>query len=153
HGVRQVRRRRPTRSPVPDALSARLEDLVCVVGEANAWPYRVRRASRGRGQDERLGGERVPDEIIHWVAHRVATGETFDLIVAPGRPLSPSTAFHVELSEDEIRCGAPRHELGARFARFSRPTDLLCAWGHHGLDLAIASGIAPAERLDLRAVA
>jgi hypothetical protein len=87
------------------------------------------------------------------VAHRLATEETFELIVAPARPLAPSTAFHIELPEAVILGGAPRGELGARFARFSRPTDLLCAWGHHGLDLAIAAGGAPAERLDLRAAA
>lgn len=162
-GVRQVRRPRPPRRPVPEAIARRFDDLVCVVGEANAWPYRsgqIRPEDEPDGRDERgAGGRRAArdgarrDELVHWVAHRVATGRTFDLILAPARPLSPSTAFHVELSEDVLRGGAPRGELGERFARFCRPTDLLCAWGHHGLDLAIESGIAPAERLDLRAEA
>ena len=68
-------------------------------------------------------------------------------------PLAPSTVFHIELDEAAILGGAPRGDLGARFARFARPPDLLCAWGHHGLDLAIAAGVAPVERIDLRAAA
>jgi DTW domain-containing protein YfiP len=157
--VRQVHRPRPPRRAVPDAIVERFDDLVCVVGEANAWPYRGR--WRTRGCDEPAapavpGGEPT-DELVHWVAHRVATGETFERIVAPAGPLSSSTAFHIELAEAAILGGAPRGELGARFARFARPADLLCAWGHHGLDLgldlAIAAGVAPAARLDLRAAA
>lgn len=143
-GVRQVQRPRPPRRRVPDAVVQRFDDLVCVVGEANAWPYR---------SGERPDEPERRDELVHWVAHRVATGETFGLIVAPERPLSPSTAFHIDLPEDGLRRGAPRSELAPRFARFARPTDLLCAWGHHGLDLGIAAGLPPAERLDLRAEA
>jgi hypothetical protein len=140
-GVRHPRQPRPPRRAVPDAVTDRFDDLVCVVGEANAWPYRA-----GVRPGE-------PEELVHWVAHRVATGETFDRIVAPAHPLSPSTAFHVELPEDELRRGAPRSELPAEFAGFARPGDVWCAWGHHGIDLAIAGGVAPAERLDLRACA
>ena len=142
--VRQPRRARlrpPMRAQVLDVLAQRFDDVVCVVGEANAWPYRT-------------GDARPPEELVHWVAHRVATGETFDMIAAPEEPLSPSTAFHSELSEDEIRAGAPRAEMFARFARFARATDLLCAWGHHGIDLAVRGGATlPAARLDLRAQA
>jgi DTW domain-containing protein YfiP len=157
-GVRQVHRPRPPRRVVPDAIVERFDDLVCVVGEANAWPYRGR--WRASGELREPGDETINeprDELVHWVAHRVATGETFEQIVAPAGPLSSSTAFHIELPETAILGGGPRGELGARFAQFARPTDLLCAWGHHGLDLgvdlAIAAGIAPAQRLDLRAAA
>jgi DTW domain-containing protein YfiP len=158
-GMRQVHRPRPRRRVVPDAIVERFDDLVCVVGEANAWPYRGRWRSGNEAGNEvsNEAGNEVSnassDELVHWVAHRVATGETFERIIAPAGPLSPSTAFHIELAEATILGGAPRGELGARFARFARPTDLLCAWGHHGLDLAIAAGVAPADRLDLRAAA
>jgi len=122
-------------------VTRRLADLVCVVGEANAWPYRAGAAS-------------PPEELVHWVAHRVATGETFAVIAAPERPLSPSTTFHSELTEADLRRGVPRAELFARFAAFCRPTDLLCAWGHYSHNLALASGgPLPAERIDLRAEA
>jgi DTW domain-containing protein YfiP len=206
--VRQVHRPRPPRRTVPDAIVERFDDLVCVVGEANAWPYRGRWRHRDReghpldrmrdlaGDGPGIAANRAPhagshdaaaaaerarrcaatgepdepgdepeadpgadprrdpgDELVHWVAHRVATGETFERIVAPAGPLSPSTAFHIELAEAAILGGAPRGELGARFAGFARPADLMCAWGHHGLDLAIAAGVAPADRLDLRAAA
>jgi DTW domain-containing protein YfiP len=158
-GVRQVNRPRPPRRAVPEAIVERFDDLVCVVGEANAWPYRGRwrsgnKSSNAAGNESgNAVGNAASDELVHWVAHRVATGEIFERIIAPAGPLSPSTAFHIELAEAAILGGAPRGDLGARFARFARPTDLLCAWGHHGLDLAIAAGVAPADRLDLRAAA
>jgi DTW domain-containing protein YfiP len=139
---RRQRQPRAPRSPghrVPEVFTGRFADLVCVVGEANAWPYRAGIAS-------------PPEELVHWVAHRVATGQTFDVIAAPERPLSPSTTFHSELAEEDLRRGGGRAELFARFAGFCRPTDLLCAWGHYSYDLALASGGAlEAERIDLRA--
>jgi len=173
--VRQVHRPRPPRRVVPDAIVERFGDLVCVVGEANAWPYagrwprpqghddEVRDATRGGVNGPALpvhppeGGHRESplsiDELVHWVAYRVATGEMFARIVAPSGPLSPSTVFHIDLDAAAILGGGPRGELGAAFARFARPTDVVCGWGHHGIDLAIAAGIAPVERLDLRAAA
>jgi DTW domain-containing protein YfiP len=129
----------PPRHGVPGVITDRFDDLVCVVGEANAWPYRA-------------GVESPPEELVHWVAHRPATGQTFDVIAAPERPLAPGTTFHSELTEDALRRGAPRTELFARFAAFCRPTDLLCAWGHYSHNLATASGgTLPAGQLDLRA--
>jgi len=139
---RRERHPRPPRPPghrVPGVVTDRFDDLVCVVGEANAWPYRAGVAS-------------PPEELVHWVAHRVATGQTFDVIAAPERPLSPSTTFHSELAEDDLRRGVARAELFTRFAGFCRPRDLLCAWGHYSHNLALASGgTLPTERLDLRA--
>jgi DTW domain-containing protein len=136
----QKRARRAVRR-FPDVLTDRFADLVCVVGEANAWPYRERAFS-------------PPDELVHWVAHRVTTGETFEQIAAPEQPLSPSTTFHTELSEGVLGCGAPRAALLAGYERFSRPGDVVCAWGTFGLNLFVASGGAlPAERIDLRAMA
>jgi DTW domain-containing protein YfiP len=136
---REPRAARPRVCRLPAALVDRFADLVCVVGEANAWPYRT-------------AATNPPDELVQWVAHRVATGETFAMIAAPEQPLSPSTAYHSELSEDELRGGAPRGELFARYAKFSRPTDLLCAWGDHGIGLVTAAGaVLHAEKIDLRA--
>lgn len=136
----QRRARRVVRR-FPGVLTERFADLVCVVGEANAWPYRERAAS-------------PRDELVHWVAHRVTTGETFEQIAAPQQPLSPSTTFHTGLPEDVLRRGVPRPELLAGYERFSRPGDVVCAWGTFGLNLFQASGGAlPAQRLDLRAMA
>jgi DTW domain-containing protein YfiP len=136
---RHVRPPRPAGHRLPEVFTGRFDDLVCVVGEANAWPYRAGVAS-------------PPEELVHLVAHRVATGETFDVIAAPARPLSPSTTFHSELAEHDLRGGVAHAELFARFAGFSRPGDVLCSWGHYSHDLALASdGALPGERLDLRA--
>ena len=144
---RRVRHPRPegrVRSPghrVPGVITRRFADLVCVAGEANAWPYRAGVAS-------------PPEELVHWVAHRVATGERFAMIAAPERPLSPSTTFHSELTEADLQRGASRAELFARFTAFCRPTDFLCAWGHYSHNLARAGGgLLPAEQIDLRAEA
>ena len=132
--VRKPRAPRPPRRLVP---AERVADVVCVVAEANAWPCR--------------SPDRQPDELVHLVAERVATGEIFDQIAAPERPLSPSTPFHTELAEARLRGGVARGDALAAFARFVRPTDIAAGWGHYGLDLVRASGGALPERLDVRA--
>jgi DTW domain-containing protein YfiP len=137
----RVRVKRLASEKLPAAVTTRFADLVCVVGEANAWPYAA--ADPGLGE-----------ELVHWVAHRPATGETFDVIAAPERPLSPTTPFHIELAADRLLAGVPRAELFARFAAFLRPTDVLCTWGGYGPHLFVKSGgTLPGERLDLRVVA
>src|SRR4029079_5816870 len=93
-GPRQPKQPRRVRPRVPDVIARRFDDLVCVVGEANAWPYRG-------------APSRHPDELVHWVAYRVATGETFERIAAPAGPLSPSTAFHSAPPEQALPRGGP----------------------------------------------
>lgn len=132
--VRQVRVKRTAASKLPPALAARFADLVCVVGEANAWPYRA--------------GARAPaEELVHWLACRPATGEVFERIARPAQPLSPSTTFHSGLAEAELAAGVSRAELDADFAAFVRGSDILAAWGYYSFDLLGYAG----EKLDLRA--
>ena len=139
--VRLPRAPRPPDARLPAEVRERFADLVCVVGEANAWPYHA--AERGLG-----------DELVHWVAHRVASGETFDVVAAPGRPLSPSTPFHTGLDEARLRGGGSRADLAARFAAFLRPGDVLCSRGTYATRVFQASaGPLPAARLDVRAAA
>jgi len=131
----------PLRDKLPAALRERFADLVCVYGEANAWPYREHHESLG-------------DELVHWVAHRPSTGEGFDMVAAPQLALSPSTPFHTGLDEARLRGGYPRAEVIAAFERFVRPTDIIGAWGHYAPDLwRKAGGALAVERVDLRAVA
>ena len=112
----------PERGPrLPSAIADRFDDLVCVVGEANAWPYT-------------RAGERA-DELVHWVAHRPSTGETFERVVAPTGELSPTTLFHTELDASTLAAGGSRTDLVADFAVFSRPTDIVCTWGHYASEL------------------
>lgn len=127
---------------LPELLRAREADLVCVIGESSAWPYDAAERST------------LPDELIQWTACRPATGETFDSIVAPLRPLAPKAPFHTEIDEATITSGISRGELMDRWARFLRPSDVLCTWGHYAASLFdAAGGELPASRVDLRVAA
>lgn len=132
---------RPPGARLPAALWERAADLVCLVGEANAWPLRG-------------GPPAHPDELVHLAARRLATGETFDVVCAPAHPLAPGTTHHTRLDEARLRAAGPRAALLDELAGWLRPSDLLCTWGHYGADLLRAAGGAvPADRLDLRVAA
>jgi len=125
---------------IPTGLRERAGDIVCVVGEANAWPY--------------CAGEsrvRYPDELVHWVAFRLATGESFDCVARPRAPLALNTAKHIELSAEALNAGGSIEELCAAWQRFVRTTDVLCSWGCYATSLLTAAGgFLPPERFDLR---
>lgn len=143
HGAR-VRHKKPAMlgPRVPAAFRDRAEDLVCVVGEANAWPYRS--AERGDGH---------PDELVQWVGYRPSTGETFDAIARPRYPLAPSTPRHIRLSEDALMGGGGLEELHAAWRAFARDTDVVCSWGRYATRIFAASGGSlPKARIDLRQV-
>lgn len=134
-------RPRPTRPNLPQEIAARWQDLLCVVGEANAWPYRA-------------GTPTPPAELVHWLAYRPSDGTLFDAIAAPRGALSPSTSFHSELTAGELAAGMTPEALVERFAAFVRPTDVVCSWGEHAPALFTAMrGALPATRLDLQQVA
>lgn len=141
HEVRRRKHRRP--APVPPAppaeLTARPERLVCAAGEANAWP--------------RAGGTGIPDELVHWVAVRPTTGERFESVIAPRRPLAPSAPSHVEIPSDTLRAGESFDAFATRWAAFLNEDDVLCTWGCHysGL-LASEGGRLPCLRVDIRQV-
>jgi DTW domain-containing protein YfiP len=145
HGARLRHRKaeKPSRPRVPPLLGDRAGDLVSVVGEANAWPYR---ATELRTE--------YSDELVHWAARRLKTGETFDFVVAPKNPLAPSTPIHTRLSPDLLAAGGTVQELMSQWRSFVRDTDVICSWGRYGTSLfADAGGHLPAERIDLRHVA
>jgi hypothetical protein len=96
--------RPPIRAQILDALARRFDDVVCVVGEPNAWPYRAAAAARG---------------LVHWVALRPATGARFDRLAAPAgcrrvtfTPRSTGAAAH------RRHAGRPRR--GVRPVRVTR---------------------------------
>jgi DTW domain-containing protein YfiP len=134
---------RPRRPRVPAWVGARAADLVCVVAEANAWPYR----------DEALRTEHR-DELVHAVACRLSTGETFEEVLAPRNPLCPSTADHLELSPEVLGRGGAVPAFVERWRAFVRDTDVVCSWGHvtPGL-IAAAGGHLPPTRIDVRQLA
>jgi DTW domain-containing protein YfiP len=135
------RARRPPRPTPPALMRQRAGDLVCVHGEANAWPAR------------RPGGH--PAEIVHWLARRMATGDTFEAILAPRRPLAPSTPLHLRLPRERlVEGGESWPSFCARWSAFARATDVLCAWGRYPLDVLETDGVPlPAARVDVRPVA
>jgi DTW domain-containing protein len=125
---------------VPLLFRERAGDLVCVVGEANAWPYRS--AERGDGH---------PDELVQWVGYRPSTGETFDAIARPRYPLAPSTPRHIRLREEELMAGGTLDALHAGWRAFVKDTDIVCSWGRYATRIFAASGgYLPKARMDLR---
>ncbi len=117
-------------------------NLVCVYGEANGWPY---------GSPERTS-ER--EEIIHWLAHRIDTGETFERVVRTRGPLASGTSKHCHLDEAEIRAGVSFDELARDFSAFLRPNDVLCSWGAYAVLVYQRSGaMLPQAHVDIRLAA
>jgi DTW domain-containing protein YfiP len=129
--VRDQRRRSLRRPPRRPTLAARLRAqwsrLVCVQGEANAWPRRD-------------PGRHAP-ETIHWVAHRPATGERYEQVVAPRRPLAPGTPRHAELPADRLTGGDTLEGWHRSWREFSRPDDVIVLWGTFYRDLARGEGL------------
>lgn len=137
-------RRRDPKERLPPELVTGGDRLVCVYGEANAWPY----GSAQRAPEHR-------DELVQWTACRVATGETLEVFLAPRGDLAPWTAKHLDVGEEVIRGGADREELRAAWARFARPDDVVCAWGPYAETLFTTSiGASPSTHsVDLRRAA
>ena len=134
------RARHPRRPRTPALLRERAQDVVCLHGEANAWPARA------------AAGHRA--EIVHWLARRARTGETFEAIIAPRRPLAPSIPSHIRLSREQLVAGETWDAFRARWAAWARPDDVICAWGRYPLDLMEADGVAlSAARVDMRPAA
>ena len=137
--LRRPRAPKPPRPRLPALVTERAHDLVCVAGEANAWPY----ASPER--------DRFDEELVHWTAVRVSTGERFEAVIAPRHPLAPGTLRHVDLDEARLRDGIDLAELAARWREFERPTDVVASWGTYATKLFEAAGIALSRpRVDLR---
>jgi len=134
------RARHPRRPRTPALLRDRAPDVVCLHGETNAWPAR--------------GSVEQPAEIVHWVAHRARTGETFEAIIAPRRPLAPAIPGHIRIPRERLASGESWPSFRARWAAWARPDDVVCAWGRHPLDALEAEGVAlPAARVDVRQAA
>jgi hypothetical protein len=140
HSLKKSAKATARRARVHPFFTGHPDRLVCVIGEANAWPYR-----------EREAGARYEDEIIHWVACRVGTGATFERIIRPEQPLAPRTPDHVRLDAETLGRGAPMRDAVRDWRDFLRDDDAVCAWGHYASALFLASGGAmPARRLDVR---
>ncbi|RJS18044.1 hypothetical protein DRW03_26170 [Corallococcus sp. H22C18031201] len=107
------------------SLADDAERLVLFYAEANAHPAEAN----------------IPPELVHLVARRLSTGESFEAIIAPEQPLAYSTPLHVELAEDVLRAGESRAQALARFEAFLRPDDALTVWTTFALDLLWSGGL------------
>jgi len=131
--VRSSRHHSPGRRRVSprNALAARLaadwSRLVCIHGEANAWP--------------RHHPAREAPETVHWVAHRPATDETFEAMMAPRQELADATPGHVGLSPERLRTAGTVEQWRDAWKGFTRPDDILVMWGTYYRDLAAADGL------------
>ncbi len=137
HG-RSRHRRHPTRRKPPFAsLIADYSRIVCLQGEANAWALR--------------DPQRQEPSIVHWVAHRPASGERYEVIVAPTGPLAPLTARHIGLSETQLLGGVTRDAWQRSWQAFLRPDDLVVEWGRFYSNVAERDGLKlPDSAIDLR---
>jgi hypothetical protein len=141
--VKAARHRRPARPPRPAVLPARLaadwDRLVCVQGEANAWPCRHPR--------------RQPPEIVHWLAHRPSSGASYQALLVPRRELAPGTLRHAELAPEQLATGATVEDWRRSWAAFVGPHDVVVQWGTYYGDLVAAEGLPlGGSRLDLRSL-
>jgi DTW domain-containing protein YfiP len=132
-------RERPRKPRLPRALVEREADLVVAYGEANAW-----------AKGSPLGGDA---EVVHWVAERLQTGERFEALIAPRRPLSPSFTLHTRVPPESVLAGESFAAFCERWRAFSRSTDLLVGWGFYASERLAAEGVSLPERLDLRTLA
>ncbi len=132
-------RDRPRKPRVPKLLLEREADLVVGYGEANAW-------TRGSA----LGGDA---EVVQWVAERVQSGERFEALLAPRRPLSPSFEVHARVASELVLAGESFASFSERWRAFVRPNDLLAGWGFYASERLVAEGVSLPERLDLRPLA
>lgn len=134
--VRRVQKKRPPRRPLSNEMLARWDDLVVLVADGNGWSYG--------------GVDRGPDELVHVVLHRVATGETWARVIAPS-VLSPTAPRHVQLSEEVLRGGGDRVAVMAELSSTLAPTDIVCTWGPYSIERTRRSGgVLPERSLDLR---
>jgi DTW domain-containing protein YfiP len=133
----QRKGKKPPRTDLTVAgLRARPADVVAVYAESNGWP-----TGAGSGWE---------CELIQLVAARPSTGERFEAVVAPRRPLGTGVPTFVELPERRLLDGEPVAAALARFEAFLRPGDVLCAWGPYAVSLLRAEGVQPREFADLR---
>jgi hypothetical protein len=118
-------------------LGADWSRLVCIQGEANGWPVHH--------------PDRHDPETVHFVACRPATGELYEAVVAPRRPLAPLTHRHIELDRERLVAGGSVESWQRSWAAFCKPDDLIVQWGSFYTNLAASEGLSLTRcRIDLR---
>ena len=116
-------------------------ELVVVFGEANAWPL-----------CDPLRPQPDDPELVQLVAERISTGERFERLLRPVRPLGPRVPLHLDLSADEISRADEPATVIAAWKEFIKPGDLQLGWGSYCRDLLAREGAPPEAFLNLRSV-
>ena len=141
-GPPRVRNKKPvrlSRDGTVVELRSRPQDVVALYAESNAFPL-----------ESGMPGD---PELIQLVAIRLATGERFEAVIAPRRPLAPHAALHLEIAEERILGGESVPGALGRFDSFLREGDLLCGWGRYAIDLLRAESGPERPFSDLRMAA
>ncbi len=142
-GPARIRRKPPQRRPRLDGavveLRARPRDVVAVYAESNA-----------HAMDSGVPGE---SELIQLLAVRPFTGERFEALIAPRRPLAPAAPLHLELPAERILSGESVNDALGRFRAFVQTDDLYCGWGRYAMDLLRAESGPERAFSDLRLAA
>jgi DTW domain-containing protein YfiP len=129
-------RRHPVRVSPADQLRNLGDRLVLVFAEGNVWPPEA--APPG------------PTDVLQWVAIRPATGERFESVLRPRRPLAPYAARYVGVPLAELEAGEGVDVATERWGRFARADDVAGTWGRFSVDLLRGEGIEPGALLDLK---
>lgn len=119
-----------------DELRDQLSRAVAIHVEVNGYP----RADHVPG----------PPELVHLVAQRLATGETFQAVVAPRRTLAPNVPYHIGLEADQVLMGETIAHALERWGAFARTGDVLCGWGSFARTVLEAAESVKRDWLDLR---
>lgn len=127
------------RERVRAMLAEERNHLVLVYGEANSHAFDA--------HDPR------PSELLQLVAERFATGERYEAMLAPRRPLATTVPAHLELPLERFEGGETVAAALSRFGTFVQPDDRLCAWGRFTLDMLQNEGFAPQATINVREVA
>lgn len=133
----RARRPRVRRPSDEERLLTQLGRAVFLHAEVNAHP----RAHAVPGEPE----------LLHLVAQRWS-GERFEAVVAPRRPLATNASNHLGLPEQTLLGGDSIEAARARWADFFRDGDLQCGWGCFGRDQLVAEKLGAGEPLDLRLI-
>lgn len=136
---REHRKRRVREAPQNDEarLLSSLNDAVFVHAEVNA-----------HARSAAMPGE---PELLHLFAAR-PSGEEFEAILAPRRPLAPNAPTHLGLAAEKILAGEDLDAVRARWREFSRPGDLHVTWGRFSREQLAAEKLEVRPSIDLRRV-
>ena len=139
---RKKRKRQPSAggTGVPRMLNVDPAHLVLLAAEADA------------SRDEK--GLLQPASLLHLLALRPSTGETFEARVRPRRPLGREVPSQIEIPAARLEAGEALPDALRRFADFLAADDVLLGWGRFAYDLWRAeSGLADRAFIDLRPLA